>query len=128
MTDLKTVLVDALNASASKGERPYISQTELTFPYEPQSWDDDDDGPDETRPMILIQTGEEWESPGPERGFYFDADRLAQTITDHFLDREKVRAALEEAFLDQDSPMLAECRAEWTVDRLIEGLTGGSSS
>lgn len=58
----------------------------------------------------------------------FNLDRLATTIHDHFLNREKVRAALIYAFSGPggDSEMLAECRADWTVDRLIASLVGGS--
>lgn len=101
MTDtLKTVLVDALNLAGR-----FPGSTEV----------------DDVVELGVNDTIHTNYSP-----LQMNATVLATAVRDHFLDREKVRAALEEAFLDQDSPMLAEQRAEWTVDRLIAGLSGGS--
>nr|WP_313631922.1 hypothetical protein [Brevundimonas naejangsanensis] len=98
MTDLKTVLVDALNASQHPGYDPVKIFSER-----------DEDH--------LIETGEyrliDWIDGGEGRWAHdgdlvvqhdslFDADRLAQAITDHFLDREKVKAILLSALDELD--------------------------
>lgn len=73
-------------------------------------------------------------------------DRLAKAVTDHFLDREKVRKVLIDLLTDHngygtvwtdfdidtmaDGPEWIGCDHQWKtnelVDRLIAGLTGGS--
>jgi len=68
-----------------------------------------------------------------------DADRLATALCDHFLDREKVRAALHVAIRDAaiDRPVADDdlvfyanqpnyFSTDLLVDRLIAGLAGGS--
>lgn len=68
----------------------------------------------------------------------FDADRLAKAVMDHFLDREKVRAALEATLKAEgvQSAIVskrdgADENAAWHLadmiaDRLIAGLARGS--
>lgn len=100
--DLKTVLVDALNAASETGIEASLVNDQI---------------------VSVDRSGDRYWSES------YDADRLATAIRDHFLDREKVRAALEDAFGGPggDGDMLAECRAEWVVDAVIAGLAGGSS-
>ena len=102
---LKTVIVDALKGSSlheiSHLDRlPYNVEVVQLEGIENQT--------------LMIQSDDnairEW-------GCAFDADRLATAIRDHFLDREKVRAALIDVVHNADESM---------VDRLIEGLAGGS--
>lgn len=113
MTDLKTVLIQALNRSA-------LSIYTLALPY---------------RNVIRIQTTP---ASAPNHEEDFDADRVTKAIRDHLFDREKVRAALEAAFSHQQ-PLGHHGRAHHEgfeddldmddlIDRLIEGLAGEVST
>jgi hypothetical protein len=106
LTPLKTLLVNAIRDASVE-----CSYADL------HPWGD-------TQTVIWMSSGRNCED------VLIDADRLATAIHDHFLDREKVRAALICAFSGPggDSEMLAECRADWTVDRFIASLAGDSQS
>ncbi|MFZ4166516.1 hypothetical protein [Brevundimonas sp. NPDC058933] len=100
--DLKTVLVDALNASAIRG----IRHRELN-------------------PSTIT-------AEGSDHAYYtdYDADRLATALRDHFLDREKVRAALKVVLDHHHSEEFAYSlrgHNDQLVDRLIECLAGKAS-
>lgn len=105
MTDtLKTVLVDAL-IEASDGFDMVSKAT-----------------PDIVEFMI-----EEYDGPGRE--VIVHTDRLATAVRDHFLDREKVRSAIDAMFESAKSEGYwgSYDPREYLVDRLIAGLSGGSS-
>ena len=106
MTALKQVLVDALDDASHPTS--YGSRW-----FDPWDWESDD------APVIDNYVG------------HFDLDRLAKAVTDHFLDREKVRAALIDACdgdgIICDDPLIIERTIDDEfIDRLIAGLSGGS--
>lgn len=109
---LKTVLVDALNASIVKNVGMTIAAST-----------------EEAKIMVHDDI--------PNCHVVLNADRLATAVRDHFLDREKVRASVLDAIMDADlsihSPdgpndLIVEGNIALNqfVDRLIEGLAGGS--
>ena len=113
MTDLQTAIVDALNKSR------IIATREVCLQQHP------------FREGDVIALGEKYIYQG------FDADAVSEAITDYILDREKVRAALEETFKDLGVISAKVSPQPYTVDdvvyfafaemitgRLIEVLTG----
>jgi hypothetical protein len=115
-TGVKTVLIDALVASNRNYLKAYGSKQHR-----------------ETRSLIANYRGTFY---GEGR---IEVDQAAQAITDHFLDREKVRAALIATFEDcrvikgriappETEPYEVDAAwiADHVTDRLIASLAGGS--
>lgn len=104
MDALKTVLVDALRASATRFAEVNTYTIEGVTTLE------------------IADTAAE---------FYFDADRLAEAVRDHFLDREKVRASVLVALMtssialdDQVTLINQLADDDLFLDRFIEVMTG----
>ena len=129
MTDLKTVLVDALNASLLTDNRWKTVEFVTGFQSDryPEPYADG---------LIGVEVKDH------HYDALIDADRLTQTIRDHVFDRDRVRDALvnigfkyDEGFAGSDDlpPRPAEFEftphrcsiADDLIDRLIEGLAGG---